>query len=86
MTAQTGHSEGPRPQPREVKAVSHSEQSMMTRGTFRMDLTQPSKGIERKLLVKLVQLQVRILLDQDKRLRKQFQEEMKQGRLPGTAV
>ena len=38
-----------RPQPREVKAVSQSEQSMMTRVTFRMNLIQPSKGIERKL-------------------------------------
>ena len=51
VMAQIFHTEGPtsRPQPREVKAVSHSEQSMMTRVTFRINLIQPSNGVERKL-------------------------------------
>ena len=62
VTAQTVHSEGPRPQPRDAKTVSHAEQSMMTRVTFRMNLIQPSKGLERKLLVKLVKLLVPKLL------------------------
>ena len=51
VTAQTVHSEGPRPQPREAKTVSHLEQAMGARVTFLMNLIQPSKGIERKLLV-----------------------------------
>ena len=51
VTAQTVHSEGLRPQPREAKTVSHLEQSMMTRVTFRMHLIQLSKRIERKLQV-----------------------------------
>ena len=41
VTSQTVHSECPRPQPREAKTVSQ----------FRMNLIQPSKAIERKLLV-----------------------------------
>ena len=34
VTAQTVHSEGPRPQPREAKTVSHLEQAMVTRWFF----------------------------------------------------
>ena len=51
MTAQTVHSECPRPQPREAKTVSHLEQSMMTRATCLMILTQPSKGVEKRILL-----------------------------------
>ena len=36
VTAQTVHSEGPRPQPRDAKTVSYLEQAMVTRVTFRM--------------------------------------------------
>ena len=50
--AQTVHSEGPRPQPREAKTVSHLEQAMVTRVTFRMNLIQPSKGIKKLLVVR----------------------------------
>ena len=90
VTAQTVHSEGPRPQPREAKTVSQWEQAMVTRVTFRMNLIQPSKGIERKLLVVRRSLRLVVLrtwpLDEEKRLMKQFREEMKQDRLPGRVV
>ena len=92
VTSQTVHSECPRPQPREAKTVAHLEQSMMTRVTFRVKLKQPSKGIERKLLVVKRSLSLVVLHDEHgrwikkKRLRKQFREEMMQGRLPGRAV
>ena len=62
VTAQTVHSEGSSPQPWKVKDVSHTEQSMMTRVTFRINLTKPSKGIEKRILVKLVNLLARKLL------------------------
>ena len=64
VTSQTVHSESPRPQPREAKTVSHLEQSMMTRVTFRMNLIQPSKGIERKLLVVRRRLSLVVLHDE----------------------
>ena len=64
VTAQTVHSEGPRPQPREAKTVSHLEQAMVTRVTFRMNLIQPSKGIERKPLVVSRSLSLVVLHDE----------------------
>ena len=82
VTSQTVHSECPRPQPREAKTVSQ----------FRMNLIQPSKGIERNILVVRRSLSLVVLHDEHghwikkKRLRKQFREEMMQGRLPGRAV
>ena len=42
--------------------MSHSEQSMMTRVMFRMNWIQPSRGIERKLLVKQVKLLRKLLV------------------------
>ena len=64
VMAQTVHSEGPRPQPREAKTVSHLEQMMVTRVTFRMNLIQPSKGIERNLLVVRRSLSLVVLHDE----------------------
>ena len=64
VTAQTVHSEGPRPQPREAKTVSHLEQAMVTRVTFRMNLIQPSEGIKRKLLVVRRSLSLVVLHDE----------------------
>ena len=64
VTAQTIHSEGPRLQPREAKTVSHLEQAMVTRVTFRMNLIQPSKGIERKPLVVSISLSLVVLHDE----------------------
>ena len=81
-----------RPQPREVKAVSHWEQSMMTRVTFRMNLIQPSKGIEKKLLKgilvrKLIVVRRSLVVQHVKHgLVVQHGEEMMQGRLLGQAV
>ena len=63
MTAQTVHSECPRPQPREAKLVSHLEQSMMTRVTCLMILIQPSKGIEKRLLLARRSLSLAVLHD-----------------------
>ena len=52
------------PQPREAKTVSHLEQAMVTRVTFRMNLIQQSKGIERKLLVVRKSLSLVVLHDE----------------------
>ena len=54
VTSQTVHSECPRPQAREAKTVSQ----------FRMNLIQPSKGIERKLLVVRRSLSLVVLHDE----------------------
>ena len=64
VTGQTVHSEGPRPQPGEAKANSHLEQAMVTRVTFRMNLIQPSKEIERKPLVVSRSLSLVVLHDE----------------------
>ena len=64
----------------------------MTRVTFRMNLIQPSKGIERKLvkgiLVRKLTVVRRSLAVQHVQhgLMVQHDEEMMQGRLPGQAV
>ena len=92
VTSQTVHSECPRPQPREAKTVSHLEQSIMTRGTFRMNLIQPSKRNRKKTTSGKKKpkpggtTRRTWPLDQGKRLRKQFREELMQGRLRGRAV
>ena len=75
VTSQTVHSECPRPQPREAKTVSHLEQSIMTRVTFRMNLIQPSKGIERKLLAVRRSLSLVVLHDEHGRWIKKKAEE-----------
>ena len=92
VTAQTIHSEGPRPQPREAKTVSQWEQAMVTRVTFRMNLIQPFKRNRKKTTSGKKKPKAGGItrrtwpLDEEKRLMKQFREEMKQGRLPGRVV
>ena len=53
-----------RPQPREAKTVSHLEQGDGDTVTFRMNLIQQSKGIERKLLVVRKSLSLVVLHDE----------------------
>ena len=78
VTAQTVHSKCPRPQPREAKTVSHLEQAMVTRVTFDTTVkTNQKKTTSGKKKPKPGGTTRRTwLLNQEKRPRKQFREEM----------